>query len=55
PHLAVVSLFITTGMISYLKPPSISSPFLDLIVAVVYSVAPPALNPFIYSIRNKEL
>ncbi|XP_068280279.1 olfactory receptor 14J1-like [Nyctibius grandis] len=55
PHLAVVSLFISTGMFAYLKPPSISSPALDLVMAVVYSVVPPTLNPFIYSMRNKEL
>ncbi|XP_051499840.1 olfactory receptor 14A16-like [Apus apus] len=55
PHLAVVSLFISTGMIAYLKPPSISSPSLDLVLAVLYSVVPPALNPLIYSMRNQEL
>ncbi|XP_054043574.1 olfactory receptor 14J1-like, partial [Rissa tridactyla] len=55
PHLAVVSLFISTGMFAYLKPPSISSPVLDLVVAFLYSVVPPAVNPLIYSMRNKEL
>ncbi|KAM6032869.1 olfactory receptor 14A16-like [Theristicus caerulescens] len=55
PHLAVVSLFISTGMFAYLKPPSISSPSLDLVVAVVYSVVPPTVNPLIYSMRNQEL
>ncbi|XP_075346311.1 olfactory receptor 14J1-like [Mycteria americana] len=55
PHLAVVSLLVSTGMVAYLKPPSISSPSLDLVVAVLYSVVPPALNPLIYSMRNKEL
>ncbi|XP_066841022.1 olfactory receptor 14C36-like [Anser cygnoides] len=55
PHLAVVSLFISTAVFAYLKPPSISSPSLDLVVAVLYSVVPPALNPLIYSMRNKEL
>ncbi|XP_054660802.1 olfactory receptor 14J1-like, partial [Grus americana] len=40
-HLAVVSLFISTAMFAYLKPPSISSPSLDLVVAVLYSVVPP--------------
>ncbi|NXJ72105.1 O14J1 protein, partial [Rostratula benghalensis] len=55
PHLAVVSLFISTGIFSNLKPPSISSPPLDLVVSVLYSVVPPAVNPFIYSMRNKEL
>ncbi|KAM3654171.1 olfactory receptor 14A16-like [Ammospiza maritima maritima] len=55
PHLAVVSLFLSTGIFSYLKPPSISSPSLDLALSVLYSVVPPALNPFIYSLRNQEL
>ncbi|KFP11578.1 Olfactory receptor 14A16, partial [Egretta garzetta] len=55
PHLAVVSLFIITGMFAYLKPPSVSSPSLDLVVSVLYSVVPPAVNPFIYSMRNQEL
>uniref|UniRef100_A0A8D0FVM9 Olfactory receptor n=1 Tax=Strix occidentalis caurina TaxID=311401 RepID=A0A8D0FVM9_STROC len=55
PHLAVVSLFVSTGMFAYLKPPSISSPSLDLILAVLYSVVPPAVNPLIYSMRNQEL
>ncbi|XP_064360650.1 olfactory receptor 14J1-like, partial [Dromaius novaehollandiae] len=55
PHLAVVSLFISTGSFAHLKPPSLSSPALDLVVAVLYSVVPPAVNPLIYSMRNKEL
>ena len=55
PHLAVVSLFVSTGMFACLKPPSISSPSLDLVVAVLYSVVPPAVNPLIYSMRNQEL
>ncbi|CAN8175714.1 unnamed protein product [Coccothraustes coccothraustes] len=55
PHLAVVSLFISTAAFSYPKPPSISSPSLDLALSVLYSVVPPALNPLIYSLRNKEL
>ncbi|NXP95219.1 O14J1 protein, partial [Passerina amoena] len=67
PHLAVVSLFVSTGTFSYLKPPSLtgtfsylkppsmSSPSLDLALSVLYSVVPPALNPLIYSLRNQEL
>ncbi|XP_064360682.1 olfactory receptor 14C36-like [Dromaius novaehollandiae] len=42
PHLAVVSLFVSTDMFAYLKPPSVSSTSLDLVVAVLYSVVPPA-------------
>ncbi|KFV94318.1 Olfactory receptor 14A16, partial [Eurypyga helias] len=48
PHLAVVSLFISTLMFAYLKPPSISSPALDLVVTILYSVVSPAVNPLIY-------
>ncbi|XP_077646867.1 olfactory receptor 14C36-like [Lonchura striata] len=55
PHLAVVSLFVSTVMFAHLKPPSMSSPSLDLTVSVLYSVVPPALNPLIYSLRNQEL
>ncbi|KAM6360767.1 olfactory receptor 14J1-like [Pluvialis apricaria] len=55
PHLAVVSLFVSTAVFAYLKPPSISSPFLDVVVAVLYSAVPPAVNPLIYSMRNQEL
>ncbi|XP_027766508.1 olfactory receptor 14J1-like, partial [Empidonax traillii] len=55
PHLAVVSMFISTAAFAYLKPPSISSPSLDLSVSVLYSVVPPTLNPLIYSLRNQEL
>ncbi|XP_071310602.1 olfactory receptor 14C36-like [Agelaius tricolor] len=55
PHLAVVSLFVSTAIFAYLKPSSISSPSLDLAVSVLYSVVPPALNPLIYSLRNQEL
>ncbi|XP_054079261.1 olfactory receptor 14J1-like [Rissa tridactyla] len=55
PHLAVVSLFLSTAVFSYLKPSSISSPVLDLAMSVLYLVVPPAVNPLIYSMRNREL
>ncbi|XP_019467099.1 olfactory receptor 14J1-like [Meleagris gallopavo] len=55
PHLAVVSLFVTTDFLAYLKPSSISSTSLDLVVSFLYSVVPPTLNPLIYSMRNQEL
>ncbi|XP_062457083.1 olfactory receptor 14C36-like [Rhea pennata] len=55
PHLAVVSLFVSTITFAHLKPPSISSPSLDLVMAVLYSVVPPTVNPLFYSMRNKEL
>ncbi|KAM3669274.1 olfactory receptor 14C36-like [Ammospiza maritima maritima] len=55
PHLAVVSLLVSTVAVAYQKPPSMSSPSLDLALSVLYSVVPPALNPLIYSLRNQEL
>ncbi|KAM7074493.1 olfactory receptor 14C36-like [Ciconia maguari] len=55
PHLAIVSLFISTAMVAYLNPPSISSPSLDLVVSVLYSVVPAGVNLLIYSMRNQEL
>ncbi|XP_068521650.1 olfactory receptor 14A16-like [Anas acuta] len=55
PHLAVISLFVSTAVFTYLKPNSISSPSLDLVVSFIYSVVPPAVNPLIYSMRNQEL
>ncbi|XP_040549563.1 olfactory receptor 14J1-like, partial [Gallus gallus] len=41
PHLAVVSLFLSTGFFANLRPPSLSSPSLDLMMAFLYSVVPP--------------
>ncbi|XP_064556995.1 olfactory receptor 14J1-like [Zonotrichia leucophrys gambelii] len=55
PHLAVVSLFVSTATFAHLKRHSMSSPSLDLALSVLYSVVPPALNPLIYSLKNQEL
>ncbi|NXK27414.1 O14J1 protein, partial [Arenaria interpres] len=55
PHLAVVSLLVSTSFFAYLKPPFISSLSLDLVVAICYSVIPAFVNPIIYSMRNKDL
>ncbi|XP_006263305.1 olfactory receptor 14C36-like [Alligator mississippiensis] len=55
PHLTVVSLFVFSATVAYLKPTSHTSTGLDLIVGVIYSVVPPTMNPIIYSIRNKDI
>ncbi|KAM9120350.1 olfactory receptor 14A16-like [Pangshura tecta] len=55
PHLIVVSLFVSTVIFAYLKPTSSSPSNLDLMVAVLYSMLPPVMNPIIYSMRNKEI
>ncbi|XP_064903945.1 olfactory receptor 14J1-like [Columba livia] len=55
PHLAVVSLFLSTAIFAHLKPSSTSSPSTDVVVSVLYSLVPAAVNPLIYSMRNQEL
>nr|XP_047912476.1 olfactory receptor 14A16-like [Anser cygnoides] len=55
PHLAVVFVFLSTAILAYMKPPSMSSLSLNLLLAVLYSVVPPAVNPLIYNMRNQEL
>ncbi|KFQ24601.1 Olfactory receptor 14I1, partial [Mesitornis unicolor] len=55
PHLAVVSLFVSTGIFANMKPLSISFSVQNLVVSFLYSVVPPAVNPLIYSMRNKEI
>ncbi|XP_059574955.1 olfactory receptor 14A16-like [Alligator mississippiensis] len=55
PHLIVVSLFILSGICAYLIPTSSTPSALDFIVAVLYAIWPPTVNPIIYSIRNKEI
>ncbi|XP_062992772.1 olfactory receptor 14A16-like [Elgaria multicarinata webbii] len=55
PHLIVVSLFISTGSIAYLKPASGSPSDLDVVVTVLYSVVPPLMNPVIYTMRNRDI
>ncbi|KAM4652926.1 uncharacterized protein AAGF69_010874 isoform 1-T1 [Amazona ochrocephala] len=47
PHLAMLSLLVSTSAFAYLKPPSISFPPLDLVLSVLYSVLPPAVNTLI--------
>ncbi|XP_015261036.1 PREDICTED: olfactory receptor 14A16-like [Gekko japonicus] len=55
PHLTVVSLLILSGIFTYVKPRSHTSSDLNVLFAIIYAVLPPLLNPFIYSMRNKEI
>ncbi|XP_055988217.1 olfactory receptor 14J1-like [Sorex fumeus] len=55
PHLAVVILFLSTGAFEYFKPQSESPTALDMFLTIMYTVVPPALNPMIYSLRNKAI
>ncbi|XP_053437316.1 putative olfactory receptor 14L1 [Nycticebus coucang] len=55
PHLVVVTLFMISGSIAYVKPISNSFSVSDLFLSVFYTVVPPTLNPIIYSLRNKDM
>lgn len=58
-HLVVVALFFGTVIRAYLCPSSLSSSSdsvqEDTAAAVMYTVVTPLLNPFIYSLRNKDM
>ncbi|XP_074838605.1 olfactory receptor 10A4-like [Carettochelys insculpta] len=54
-HLTVVTLIYGTGILSYVKPTSSSTPESDQLISVMYTVVSPVLNPIIYTLRNKEV
>uniref|UniRef100_I3NHP8 Olfactory receptor 7E24-like n=2 Tax=Ictidomys tridecemlineatus TaxID=43179 RepID=I3NHP8_ICTTR len=54
-HLAVVCLFYGTGLAGYLHSAVSSSPKKDVVTSVMYTVVTPMLNPFIYSLRNRDI
>ncbi|XP_075384359.1 olfactory receptor 1F1-like [Tenrec ecaudatus] len=54
-HLAVVFLFYGTIIAEYFSPSSSHSSETDTITTVMYTVVTPMLNPFIYTLRNKDM
>nr|XP_008526935.1 PREDICTED: olfactory receptor 10A5-like [Equus przewalskii] len=54
-HLLVVSLFYGTALFTYLQPKTAHTPETDKATALMYTVVTPALNPVIYTLRNKEV
>ncbi|XP_006268570.4 olfactory receptor 2K2-like [Alligator mississippiensis] len=54
-HLTVVVLYNGAALFRYLRPNSASLVVLDRLVSIQYSILTPMLNPFIYSLRNKEV
>ncbi|XP_077323016.1 olfactory receptor 6E1-like [Lithobates pipiens] len=54
-HFTVVSLVYGSAIFIYVRPVESSSPDLNKIVALLNSVLTPVLNPFIYSLRNKQV
>ncbi|XP_007540087.1 olfactory receptor 1L6-like [Erinaceus europaeus] len=54
-HLTVVALYYGTAISVYIRPSSTYSVTKDRVVTVIYTVVIPMLNPFIYSLRNKDM
>ncbi|XP_013360498.1 PREDICTED: olfactory receptor 7D4-like [Chinchilla lanigera] len=54
-HLCVVSLFYGTGLGVYLSSAVTQSSKENSLASVMYTVVTPMLNPFIYSLRNKDV
>ena len=54
-HLIVVSLFYGTGFGVYLSSGATHSSRKGAVASVMYTVVTPMLNPFIYSLRNKDM
>ncbi|XP_060244404.1 olfactory receptor 1468-like [Meriones unguiculatus] len=54
-HLSVVSLFYGTVIGIYLCPSGNNSTVKETAMAMMYTVVTPMLNPFIYSLRNRDM
>ncbi|XP_075134608.1 olfactory receptor 5AR1-like [Leptodactylus fuscus] len=54
-HFTVVTIFYGSGIFIYLKPRSNYIMEHDRLVAIMYTVITPLLNPFIYSLRNSDV
>ncbi|XP_048221374.1 olfactory receptor-like protein DTMT [Perognathus longimembris pacificus] len=54
-HLSVVSLFYGTIIGLYLCPSANNSTVKETVMSMMYTVVTPMLNPFIYSLRNRDM
>ena len=54
-HLSVVSLFYCTGFGVYLSSATGHRSYSSTTASVMYTVVTPMMNPFIYSMRNKDI
>ncbi|XP_047611914.1 olfactory receptor 5K1-like [Phacochoerus africanus] len=54
-HFLSVSIFYGCLLFMYIRPNSVKEENKDIPVSVFYTIVIPLLNPFIYSLRNKEV
>ncbi|XP_030047839.1 olfactory receptor 1468-like [Microcaecilia unicolor] len=54
-HFTVVTLLYGSVIALYMRPSSMYSPGKEKVVALIYIVVIPMLNPFIYSLRNNDM
>ncbi|XP_049639997.1 olfactory receptor 9-like [Suncus etruscus] len=54
-HLFVVMLFFGTGTVAYMNPGTGSNQDTDQILTFFYTVVTPMFNPFVYTLRNKDV
>ncbi|XP_077171651.1 olfactory receptor 13G1-like [Paroedura picta] len=54
-HLIIVSFYFSAVIYTYIRPTSVFTLNKDKMVSLLYTVVPPVVNPFIYSLRNKDV
>lgn len=54
-HISMVSLFYGTIIGLYLCPSTNNSTVEETVMAVMYTVVTPILNPFVYSLKNRDM
>ncbi|KAG9462978.1 hypothetical protein GDO78_022699 [Eleutherodactylus coqui] len=54
-HMMVVAIFYGSAMASYMKPRSSSLPGTDKMIAILYLIVTPMINPMIYTLRNNDV
>ncbi|XP_049713828.1 olfactory receptor 5K1-like [Elephas maximus indicus] len=54
-HFLSVSIFYGSLLFMYIRPSSVKKGYKDIPVAIFYTLVIPLLNPFIYSLRNKDV
>ncbi|XP_053555861.1 olfactory receptor 6B1-like [Bombina bombina] len=53
-HLTVVSVYYSTMIFVYVRPTTANASRFNKVLSILYTVLTPFLNPFIYTLRNKD-